>query len=272
MSEPRVNRVRVRTPEGVLFSYPLAGPVTRFLAWIVDVTAISVAGSLVGSFLAAFRLLSPDIVQALVVFGYFALSMGYGMMFEWMWRGQTLGKKLLRLRVMDEGGLPLRFSQVVLRNLLRAVDVLPVAYLVGGAVMSLSPRAQRLGDIAAGTIVVRHRQRREPDFGQLFEGKHNSLRDHAHLAARLRQQVSPELAAAAVGALLRRDLLDPEARVQLFEALAAELQKLVPYPPEVTVGMPAEAYVRNVVEIVQGVTAGRPDRAPAPAPAAIAQR
>ncbi|MCX7823963.1 MAG: RDD family protein, partial [Verrucomicrobiae bacterium] len=79
----------------------------------------------------------------------------------------------------------------------------------------LSPRAQRLGDLAANTIVTRHPALAEPDVDQLMAGKFNSFRDHPHLAARLRQRVSPGEAAIALQALLRRDEFEPAARVEL---------------------------------------------------------
>ena len=82
------------------------------------------------------------------------LSIGYGMVTEWFWRGQTLGKRVLRLRVVDEAGLALRPSQIVVRNLLRAVDFLPVAYGFGLTAMLLDGRFRRLGDLAAGTMVI----------------------------------------------------------------------------------------------------------------------
>jgi hypothetical protein len=75
--------------------------------------------------------------------------------------------------------------------LLRVVDLLPACYLVGGVACLLSRRAQRLGDLAANTIVVRSRQPPAPDLDQLLAGKFNSLRDYPHLAARLVQRVTP---------------------------------------------------------------------------------
>ncbi len=93
--------------------------------------------------------------RALVILGYFVVQVGYGIACEWLWRGQTVGKRLLRLRVMDAQGLHLQFSQVALRNLLRFVDSLPAFYLVGGLVSLLNSRAQRLGDFVANTIVIR---------------------------------------------------------------------------------------------------------------------
>jgi uncharacterized RDD family membrane protein YckC len=245
MSAGRVSEVRVRTPEGVLFAFPLAGPATRFLARFIDGLIIYAAAMAAQFLFVFFSWISTDVATAAFLVAFFVFSTGYGVVMEWRWRGQTIGKRCLRLRVMDENGLPLTFSQVLLRNLLRLVDSpLPMFHLIGGAVMLANRRAQRLGDIAAGTIVIRQPRLREPDFGELFAGRYNSLRELPHLAARLRQLVPPELAAAAVGALLRREELEPTARVVLFADLAAGFRRLVSYPPEIVAGMPDVAYVR----------------------------
>lgn len=242
--------LKIRTPEGIAFSFALAGPVVRCLAWIVDFFVI--AGStkvilLLGQ-LAGF--ISPDIAQAMMVLGYFVFSIGYGVLLEWMWRGQTIGKRLLRLRVMDAQGLRLQFHQVLLRNLLRFVDSLPALYLVGGLASFFSRRAQRLGDLAANTVVVYNPKPAEPDLDQLLAGKFNSLRQHPHLEARLRQRVSPDEARLALQALVRRDELDPAARVALFSELAEHFKSLVTFPAEIVEAMPDEQYIRNVVDIL----------------------
>lgn len=246
----RASSLTVRTPEGIVFSLPLAGPVTRFLAWTVDLACVSAATTMAAAILGPLGLVSLDLEQAVLAVVYAALSIGYAMLAEWLWRGQTLGKWLLRLRVVDEQGLKLRPEQVVVRNLLRFVDGLPVFYLVGGVAVFLGRRAQRLGDVAAGTVVVRASPRREPDLETLLAGKYNSLRGHVHLEARLRQRVTPDEAALALRALLRRDGLDPAARVDLFRAIAGHFRRVVEFPVEATEGLTDEQYVRNVVDIV----------------------
>lgn len=242
--------LKIQTPEGIAFSFQLAGPVVRCLAWIVDflaVIAISQGLSVLGR-LAGF--ISEDFGAAVATIGYFVISIGYGVVMEWAWRGQTVGKRLLHLRVMDAQGLRLHFHQVLLRNLLRFVDMLPAFYLVGGLACLLSRRAQRLGDFAANTIVVHHVKYLEPDLDQLLAGKFNSLRQHPHLEARLRQRVSAAEARLALQALVRRDELDPTARVVLFEELASHFKSIVTFPPETVEAMPDEQYVRNIVDIL----------------------
>lgn len=246
----KTNTLFLKTPEGIVFSLPLAGPVTRFLAWSIDLVCISAVSGVVNSLLKVLHPLSPDFARAMYIISYFVLSIGYGIAAEWYWRGQTIGKRLLRLRVMDEQGLYLQFSQIVIRNLLRFVDSLPLFYLVGGVACLVSRRAQRLGDFAANTIVVRNPKIAQPDLDQLLAGKYNSLRKYPHLMARLRQRVSPREAGIALRSLLRRDSLDPRDRIDLFREIADHFRSVVPFPQEATDGIPDEQYVRNVVDIL----------------------
>lgn len=250
MNPTRANQLEIRTPEGIAFSLLLAGPVSRFLAWAVDMAAVAAIGTLIGTLLSLLDLFSVDLSRALRVLVYFVVQVGYSILLEWLWRGQTVGKRLLRLRVMDVQGLRLQFSQVVIRNLLRFVDMLPVFYLLGGLSCLLSRRGQRLGDLAANTIVVRQPRIEEPDLDQVLAGKYNSLRDYRHLVARLQQRVSPEEARVALQAVLRREELVPEARLELFREIAIHLRGLVEFPPEATEGITDEQYVRNVVDVL----------------------
>jgi uncharacterized RDD family membrane protein YckC len=250
MKSYRLRHQLIQTPEGIVFSFPLASVMSRFLAWLIDFGCISAIASGLGLLTAVLRIISVDVAQAVMVLGYFMISIGYGIILEWFWRGQTVGKRLLGLRVVDEQGLKLQFSQVLIRNLLRFVDMLPLFYVVGGLTSLLSTRAQRLGDWAATTIVVRARPLGAPDLDQILGDKYNSLRSQALLAARLRQQVSAPEAALAVRAMLRRNSLEAQARVELFAAYAEHFRALVKFPEEVTDGMTDEQFVRNVVDLV----------------------
>lgn len=250
MSRGRANSLTVGTPEGVEFSILLAGPVVRMLAWGIDISCISVATGMAGGVLKIFSLLSQDLGLAMITLAGYVISMGYGIGCEWLWRGQTLGKRLLRLRVMDERGLRLQASQVVIRNLLRVVDSMPLLYLVGGVSALISGKSQRLGDIAAGTIVVRNPQRRLPDPERLAEDKFNTLAEYPQLAARLRQKVERDELDIALAALIRRDELEPASRVELFAELAGHFRSRVRFPREAVDGIGDERYVRDVVDVV----------------------
>ncbi len=240
----------IRTPEGIVFSQLLAGPVTRFFAWFIDQLCISAAMFILGIALDLLELINWNFGLALSVISYFVISTGYGIFFEWNWRGQTIGKKLLRLRVTDVEGMRLQFNQIVVRNLLRFVDSLPAFYFVGGLACWLNAKCQRLGDIAANTVVIRNPRVSEPDLDQLLAGKYNSLRQYPHLAARLRQRISPAEADIALQALLRREEFDEVARVELFGELAGHFRARVEFPAEATDGVADEQYLRNVVDLL----------------------
>jgi uncharacterized RDD family membrane protein YckC len=246
----RTSTLLIRTPEGIVFSQLLAGPVTRFLAWFIDMLCISAAITIIQTALGLLKLISLNLGMALTVIAYFVLSIGYGIFLEWAWHGQTVGKKLLRLRVVDAEGMRLQFDQIVTRNLLRFVDMLPAFYFVGGVVSWFNRKCQRLGDIAANTIVVRNPKTVEPDLDQVLSSKFNSLWQFPHLAARLRQRISPQEAAAALQALLRREEFEPADRIELFETLSTHFRSKVDFPFEATDGITDEQYIRNVVDVV----------------------
>ena len=244
--------LRIETPEGVTFSLQLATPVLRGLAWAVDGAVLLAAASTIGKAGGLLALLGEDWGNAIGVLLFFAASMGYGMAFEWYWRGQTLGKRLFGLRVVDAQGLRLRPAQVVLRNLLRSIDFLPLCYLVGGITSLLNSKYQRLGDLAANTVVLREAKLRAPDVEQIAPAKYNSLMAFPHLAARLRSRVDAEAVRIAVAALALRDGYDPAARVELFGELAGYFRGLVEFPEPAVEGLTDEQYVRSAVRAIYG--------------------
>ncbi len=251
-----MTHLRIRTPEGVEFSLPIAGPVSRALAYFVDFLLVVAADALLAFGLSLMAIVSRDLSEAFLQIGFFVLPIVYGVLSEWLWRGQTVGKRLFQLRVVDAEGLKLRPSQLLLRNLLRAVDFLPLFYLVGGVTTLLNRKGQRLGDLAAGTVVIRLQRSASPDLEPLLGGRFNSLRAHPHLAARLRQRIHAGEAAVALQALLRRDELDSAARVTLFRELADDFRSEVAFPPDVSEALTDEQYVRNVVDLLYRPKAG----------------
>ncbi len=246
----RTNILQIKTPEGIIFPLPLAGPLVRFLAWVVDLACISVITMAIGWGIQLVEIASADLARAAAVLSYFLVSIGYGILCEWAYKGQTLGKRLMSIRVMDVQGLRLRFSQIAIRNLLRVIDILPACYLFGGLSCLLSPKGQRLGDLAANTIAIREPKISRPDLEQLLTHKYNSLRQHPHLVARLRQRTPPSQANIALQALLRREELDPLSRVDLFSQIATHFKGIIAFPQEITDGITDEQLVRNIVEVL----------------------
>lgn len=161
------NTLTIETPESVGFTYQVADVGSRFLAIFID-TLIQF-GAIVGLGIALDRLeesgiferlprfVNADQAAVVVIVTSFLLYVGYFAAFEMLWHGQTPGKRAVRLRVIREDGYPLGPLDVLLRNLVRLVDFFPAFYGLGVVVMLLNHRARRLGDIAAGTLVVRMR-------------------------------------------------------------------------------------------------------------------
>lgn len=239
--------LRVQTPEGVVFHLRVAGLFTRFLAWSVDGAVIVAASSLIREMVALISMVSEDFGGAILAISYFVVSIGYGIFTEWRWRGQSWGKRLLRLRVIDASGLKLQLSQIMIRNLLRPVDLLPLCYLLGGTISFWNRRGQRLGDLAANTTVISVPESFALPTHQLKESKYNSFREYPHLEARLRQRVEPALAALALDAILRRDEIEPAARMDLFRDIATHLRSLVPFEEKMDEMITDEQFVRNAV-------------------------
>ena len=162
------DRISIATPEGVELDVTLAGVGSRFVAILVDQAiqwAVLLALLVLGLFVAGLAsdeegnvsdevgmLLGAGFVLALVV-----VQFGYPVLFETLASGRTPGKRWTGLRVVKAGGGPVTFTSSAVRNLLRLVDGLPGFYLVGIIAVLASARNQRLGDMAAGTIVVREK-------------------------------------------------------------------------------------------------------------------
>ena len=222
----------VRTPESIAFSYELAGLGSRFLALIVDqaIQILTLVAIFFGIVWAAARVdngrasavtdkLAMSLAIALVVTIVFVILFGYYIVFEALWNGQTPGKKLLGLRVVRDGGYPIDFGASLIRNLIRVGEWILGYYLLAAVSALLSPENKRLGDIAAGTIVVRDARLSEPrDFGR--------REDEPVYAATT--YLSGEERALIKRFLERRDALASDRRAELAAQLAARVRSLVP--------------------------------------------
>lgn len=244
---PRLDWV---TPEGFAFHLPLAGLPARCLALAVDEAVIVAALRIISTLLNALATWTPGLASAAGILATFAVSLLYAAALEWFWQGQTVGKRLLGLRVMDARGLPLTWPQVLMRNLLRVVDVLPAMYLAGGVSCLSTRHGQRIGDLVAGTVVARPGVAPAPELAPGAEQKYNSFRDYPHLALRLRNLATPREAALAQQALRRRDQLDPAPRADLYAALVAHFQARVPFPEAAIAALSDEQYLRNVLGVL----------------------
>jgi len=147
----------VSTPERVSFDYQVAGLGTRAIAQVLDLlivtallTALFFGGLAIGIFFN-----NSTVYNLLEILGSFVVIFGYFWTSEALWSGQTIGKKAFRLRAVGDRGEPLTFMQAGIRNIVRIVDFLPYGYGVGLVVMFINGKGKRLGDLAAGTLVVK---------------------------------------------------------------------------------------------------------------------
>jgi uncharacterized RDD family membrane protein YckC len=147
----------VTTPENVTIDYQIAGAGSRGGAALIDILLQGLIFALL--YYVRIRVFPPPVSSPLaeVLLLIFFIVVGYTMLFEWLWNGQTPGKRLCRLRAVRDQGLPLDASAVVIRNLFRVIDSLPGLYVVGIISMMATANSKRLGDLAAGTIVVKER-------------------------------------------------------------------------------------------------------------------
>jgi uncharacterized RDD family membrane protein YckC len=151
---PLEEQVTIATPEGVELDLVLAGLGSRFIARIVDSL---VQAGIVLAFFVVLALIHSGWVLAVVFIVIFLTMFAYDIPFEVYASGRTPGKRAAGLRVVRGGGQPVGFVASLVRNVLRLVDYLPAGYLVGAITIVFSEKNQRVGDLAAGTIVVRER-------------------------------------------------------------------------------------------------------------------
>jgi len=171
------DQLNIETPEQVELHFAIAGLGSRFLALLLDhliqwatlvivgiILALIAAAASTGASAAASRLTGSDDLTtggkwalALIIFVLFCLNWGYFALFEAFWQGQTPGKRVMKLRVIKDSGRQITFFESLTRNVIRIVDYLPGMYLVGVITMLCNKANKRLGDLAAGTIVVHER-------------------------------------------------------------------------------------------------------------------
>ena len=144
----------VSLPEGVEITLRLAGPFARARAWLID---LGVRAVVMLSLPPLFAMLGQA-GTGLVLISWFAVAFLYPLLFEALWNGATPGKRVCGLAVVKNDGTPIGWSAALVRNVLRIADVLPVGYALGLASMLIDSDFRRLGDFAAGTIVIHRDQ------------------------------------------------------------------------------------------------------------------
>lgn len=212
-SQPLDTTLEIVSPENIAFQFRLAGPAARSIAFLIDVLMIAILAFAVVLALAVTGLFNEAFLGLLLV-GLFFLWWGYGAACEVWANGRTAGKAALGLRVVSHTGLSINPAQAILRNLLRLIDIAP-PFFPGFIAMAFTQRLQRLGDLAAGTIVVLERDRRPPRPPRVD-------RAEADLVP-LGFQAQPPLIEALAAYVGRRQDLSPPRRMELATIAARRL-------------------------------------------------
>jgi uncharacterized RDD family membrane protein YckC len=218
------NTVEVETPEHVRFRFHAAGPTRRAWAYLIDLlvrAGILLVVEIVLVLATGQHLTSGKaIMSSGTLLSLFMLEWVYFVAFEAAWNGTTPGKRALRLRVVKAGGYPLSLMDAVLRNLLRTADFLPVGYLLGLVAMTWDGSFARLGDRAAGTmVVIEDPVRVAPSITLVPPATAAEIASFPHrIALPLPEREAIEL-------LLRRRDLSPARRLELAEILAPVVER-----------------------------------------------
>lgn len=234
--------VEVITPEQVTIRYELAGFGSRALAAGVDLLLSALFMLLVAIpiFIANFgtfdfndlswQAISRSFLIGILILIIFIITWGYFIFFETLWNGTTPGKRIFGLQVIRDGGFPVDFRAVLIRNLVRAVDMMPTFYALGFVSVIWNEQYKRLGDIAAGTIVVRHGLD-DDDFPEFSYGSTVVLRlfKTQHLAKLSR--VTREEQRRVEQYLGRRTALPAALRSEFARRLALPLMARLDYQP-----------------------------------------
>lgn len=152
--------LKVETPENVILEYQLAGPSVRFAAFVIDFLVRMAVLFAIGVFLACagISVLGGGSL-GLFFIAFFVVDWFYYVANEWYFRGKSVGKHAMGIRVIQQSGYPISFFSSCLRNILRAADAMPFSlYGVGFLTMLLTKKGQRLGDLAAKTVVITERR------------------------------------------------------------------------------------------------------------------
>jgi uncharacterized RDD family membrane protein YckC len=233
------DELRMETPEQIEVDLELAGLGSRFFAKVIDVLLkillslmlVLLSAILLGALGRSQIFENPSkLVIALVLSAFYILWLGYGIYFEVRWNGQTPGKWWAGIRVLREGGAPLDFQAAAIRNLLAIADFLPLFYLLGSLLILLTPRRQRLSDMAAGTIVVRERKvdlGTEPEEALLDYASEEYAFTHTQLA-----NLTPADRTVLREFLRRNEEMKSRDRSRLARKLAESFLKRTGYPLE----------------------------------------
>jgi uncharacterized RDD family membrane protein YckC len=224
---PALEKLNIDTPEQVALEFSLATVGSRFLALAVDsliqfaLTAALLLAVALGVWLSSTTVeAAGPWLMAMLVLGAFLVNFAYFAVFESVWNGQTPGKRLIGLRVIHASGRPVSVFEAILRNVVRIADQLPGIYAIGILSVFLTERSQRLGDLAAGTVVV-HERAVQADPRQFAAAAPPEVVLTAHGASKL---TAEEISVIELF-FRRREQLDDYARLRAARQIASRIRE-----------------------------------------------
>ncbi len=258
-----MRRLRILTPELVPLEYRLAGMSERGIAWVVDEIIVNTVLALLVFVLSLFSGLTAGIgapvALAFFLVAYFALGILYRWIGEVRFRGLTIGKRLLRLRVVQENGTSVQSWQALVRNVVRVVDALPFfGYLLGASAMFLDGKSRRVGDLLAGTVVIHEVVHEPPRAVRVLARSDSSLSTDAGAVSRIRRRLTPREATLLTEFVAVAERIDTARRLELARRLAGSYRERLRL--DAHAGLPDEALLRGIAGVVARDRFGTPGR------------
>jgi uncharacterized RDD family membrane protein YckC len=237
-----MRELTITTPEHVPIRLEPAGAASRFLAVMIDGAITLCAATAVAYVIGT---AAPAMRWAAFLTLNFVLTYGWHVWFETR-DGRTPGKRALRIRVIDARGLPVSLYQSLVRNIVRAVDFLPLFYGVGATVVLASPLRRRFGDVVADTLVIRDAQPLALRGEMAVPRRHNSLRTPRVLRL-VRHRIGLEEREFLLTLCMRAEKLAPGPRYDLMESVAAAYREKLGIEAE---QMSGENFVRDLTALL----------------------
>lgn len=238
------DKLIIETPENIYLEFELAGLGSRFLAYLIDtVIQLLLAFALIYILAIVFGILGSALNNvsvasswqlALVGIIIFLIYEGYFITCETAWRGQSVGKKILNLRVVKDGGYPITFWDSVIRNILRVVDMLPPLWVIpsyglGSAILLANAQSKRIGDYVAGTLVIKEK----PASGfEHFSALHINPEYIRHIKIPFAHRIDGIEYYLLREFFYRKNLFPPYERQKMAQKLATHIKKTIKLDPD----------------------------------------
>ncbi|UDQ98732.1 RDD family protein [Lentisphaerota bacterium WC36G] len=242
----------IKTPEEVEFKIHLASLPRRASAFLIDFLIILTFIWVVNTPMSAIFNIADGggVVKALYVVLMAFISNFYFIFIEYFYHGKTLGKKMLKIKVIDSDALSLTFYQILIRNLMRSIDTLPFFYGTAVLAMFFGKNNRRLGDIVAGCLVICDEVAPMPKIKAILDDKYNSLREDPLLVARIREQTTAEEKQLLLQVAENYKVFESDAVLQIFEELAKYFKEKFQFSDDYIKNISDQKMIFNLINVL----------------------